>query len=355
MIRVLQVVGTLGWAGVEAVVMNYYRHVDTEKVQFDFITSSPNKQRYDDEILERGGRIFRIPDRARHPFKYAKALKKIIKENGYEIVHIHRNSASMAMDMKICKKCKVKKIIGHSHNNSCLLKWQHYLFKPFVNRWCTHRFACSKAAGVWVYGKRKEVTVYNNAVDTQKFAYNENIRKTYRTEIRLEDNYIVGFVGRLTEQKNLFRALSIFKEVKALRADAKFLLIGEGEQETELKEFAKKNEIQDDVIFLGRKEDVFAWMSVFDVLLMPSLFEGMPVVVSEVQAAGLKCVLSTNVPAPNLLGNVEYLPLELSDREWAEKVVAPSDFPRATADVKLAEGGYDISIEAKKLEAFYLE
>ncbi len=355
MIRVLQVVGTLGWAGVEAVVMNYYRHVDTEKVQFDFITSSPNKQRYDDEILERGGRIFRIPDRARHPFQYAKALKKIIKENGYEIVHIHRNSASMAIDMKICKKCKVKKIIGHSHNNSCLLKCQHYLFKPFVNRWCTHRFACSKAAGVWVYGKRKEVTIYNNAVDANQFAFDERVRREYRKQMGIEDNYVVGFVGRLTQQKNLFRALSIFKQVKTLRSDAKFLLIGEGEQRVELEEFAREQGIFEDVSFLGRREDVSSWMSVFDVMLMPSLFEGMPVVVAEAQASGVQCVLSTNVPAPNLLGNVAYLSLELSDEEWAQRVVAPCEIDRKTARDMVREGGYDISVEAKRLETFYLE
>ena len=126
MIRVLQVVGSLGYAGVEAVVMNYYRHIDTNQVQFDFISCSQSKQRYDDEIINRGGVIHRCPSRSRNPFSYMRALKKIISENKYEIVHIHQNSASMTMDARVAKSCGVKTIIGHSHNTRCNVLWQHY-------------------------------------------------------------------------------------------------------------------------------------------------------------------------------------------------------------------------------------
>lgn len=134
MIRVLQVVGSLGNAGVEAVVMNYYRNIDTEQVQFDFISCHSEKQKYNDEIEQRGGKIYYLPSRSRHPFQYMQALKKVIRDNHYEIVHIHQNSASMAMDAYVAKRCKCKKIIGHSHNTNCGIVWQHYLLKPFVNR-----------------------------------------------------------------------------------------------------------------------------------------------------------------------------------------------------------------------------
>ena len=153
MIRVLQIIGSLGYAGVEAVVMNYYRHIDTAQVQFDFITCSSVPQRYDQEILDKGGRIFRVPSRSRHPFKYMWALKQILQTNKYQIVHVHQNSASMVMDGFVAKLCHVPVVIGHSHNTSCNVLWQHYLFKPWVSFCFDYRLACSSAAGEWVFGK----------------------------------------------------------------------------------------------------------------------------------------------------------------------------------------------------------
>ena len=131
--RVLQIVGSLGYAGLEAVVMNYYRHVNKEHIQFDFITYSLNRERYDDEIEQLGGRIFRLPSRSRRPLEYMKSLYGVIRENNYQIVHVHQNSASMMMDGIVARLCGVPVVIGHSHNTRCNVLWQHYLFRPFVN------------------------------------------------------------------------------------------------------------------------------------------------------------------------------------------------------------------------------
>lgn len=207
MIRVLQVIGSLGYAGVEAVVMNYYRHVNTEKVQFDFITCSQEEQRFDNEIINRGGVIHRLPSRSRTPFAYMRGLYKIIKEHDYKIVHIHQNSASMAMDGIVAKMCKVPVIIGHSHNTFCNVKWQHYLFRTCVNSVLTHRLACSKGAGEWVFGKNQEVQMVNNAIDSKLYEFNEEIRKSIREEFNIADKFVVGFVGRLHQQKNPYRVL----------------------------------------------------------------------------------------------------------------------------------------------------
>lgn len=213
MVRVLQVIGSLGYAGVEAVVMNYYRHIDRTKVQFDFVTCSQKPERYDEEILQMGRRIFRLPSRSRKPFSYMIALKRLIKEHGYKIVHIHQNSASMAMDGIVAKSCHVSAVIGHSHNTRCNVMWQHFLFKHFVNHVVTHRFACSEDAGKWIFGNRKDIRMVNNAIDSRKYHFNEVIRGRVRQKLGLKDLFVVGFVGRLHEQKNPFRILDIFREL----------------------------------------------------------------------------------------------------------------------------------------------
>lgn len=350
MIRVLQVIGSLGYAGVEAVVMNYYRNIDSEKVQFDFITCSKNKERYDDEILNRGGKIFRLPSRSREPLSYMRELKKLIKQNNYKIVHIHQNSASMAMDAFIAKQCGVPVIIGHSHNTRCNVLWQHYLFKPFLNHLLTHRFACSDAAGVWIFGKRKDVRIIHNAVDLEKFYFSERTRGDYRKDLGIEDKYVIGFVGRLHEQKNLGRLLEIFGEIED--KDTVLMLIGEGPDKAKLIDQAKN--LNHKVLFLGRRDDVGKLMSAMDVFVMTSIYEGLPVVIVEAQAAGLHSVISDRVPSPNLIGLLDVVNLEESDEVWIKKIMTRSTHDRKLVKEQIQKAGYDIQLEAKKLERFYL-
>lgn len=356
MIRVLQVVGSLGYAGVEAVVMNYYRNIDTEQVQFDFISCSPNKQRYDDEIINLGGNIYRCPARSRKPFSYMRELKKIISENKYDIVHIHQNSASIAMDAIVAKSCGVKTIIGHSHNTRCNVLYQHYLFKPVVNVFLTHRFACSNEAGRWIFGKRNDVEVFNNAIDAGKYQYKESIRNEYRKKLGLENDFVVGFVGRLHEQKNLYRFMDICREVKVRKSNAKFVLIGEGPQEIELKAYSTKLGIESDTVFLGQRDDVPNVMMAFDIFLFPSSYEGLGLVAIEAQATGLSCVVSDEVPAPNLTGYEVKLSLDESDEVWADNIINNKSLEkRKKATAYIIAGGYDIKTEAGKLQNFYLE
>lgn len=227
-------------------------------------------------------------------------LRKIIKRNGYNIVHIHQNSASMAMDAIVAKFCGCHTIIGHSHNTFCNVLWQHYLFKPIVNKVLTHRFACSKEAGEWVFGN-KNVSVIHNAVDTAKFTFHETVRERLRNELGVNREFVIGFVGRLHEQKNLFRLLDIFTNVSKRKENVALLLIGEGPQDRELKEYAKKQGIFDKVQFLGRRDDISEILMAMDVFLMPSLYEGLPVVEVEAQASGLTCIISDKVPEIDLI------------------------------------------------------
>ena len=355
MIRILQVIGSLGWAGVEAVVMNYYRNIDRSNVQFDFITCSDKQERYDDEIQQMGGRIHRLPSRSRHPLAYMVALRHVIKENRYKIVHIHQNSASMVMDGIVSKMCGVPVVIGHSHNTRCNVMWQHYLFKPFVNHVLTHRFACSEAAGKWIFGNRKDVVLVNNAIDSQKYHFNNELRDRKRSELGLQEKFVVGFVGRLHEQKNPFRLLEIFKNLLDAKGNCQLILIGGGDLESSLKQECIAQGISEKVSFLGVRTDVSELMMAMDIFLMPSLFEGMPVVVIEAQATGLPCVISDKVPAPNLTGRVKVVQLADENKKWTNVLLSYDDFQRVKATDMIIKGNYDIVHEARKLHDFYIQ
>ena len=355
MLRILQIIGSLGYAGVEAVVMNFYRHIDKEKVQFDFITCSPSPERYDEEIILGGGNIYRLPSRSRKPLAYMLALRKLIKQNDYKIVHIHQNSASMAMDGLVAKLCGVPVVIGHSHNIRCNVLWQHRLFKPLVNHVLTHRFACSEAAGEWVFGKKAEVDVVHNAIDTNKYLFDETKRESFRKNFSLQGKFVVGFVGRMHMQKNPYRLMEIFYALTKIKSDACLVMIGKGEEQSGLERKCKELGIADKVMFLGARDDVNEAMMAMDVFLFPSLYEGLGLVAIEAQATGLKCVVSENVPCPDLLGKLCTKHLSEADDEWAKELANIDDsYQRTEAQKKVIEGGYDISHEAVKLQKFYL-
>lgn len=349
--RILHVVGTLGYAGVEAVVMNYYRHINREHIQFDFITYSSKPDRFDEEIEQLGGRIFRLPSRSR-PLQYMKALYRVIRDNNYQIVHINHSSASIVMDGLVACLCRVPVVIGHSHNTSCDVLWQHYLFKPFVNVFLKHRLACSVEAGKWVFGDSK-VTVLNNAIDAGRFRYDEAVRNSVRQELGLTDELLVGFVGRLNPQKNPYRMLEIFAEVRKKQDHAHLLIVGDGGEREGMIQTCKELNILPSVHFLGQVTNVHELMMAMDVLLFPSVFEGLGLVVIEAQAADLPCVVSENVPAPDLTGKLCVCRLEDDNETWANTILKQVPSKRGDTSLQIKEGRYDIVHEAVVLEEYY--
>ena len=354
MIRVLQVVGSLGYAGVEAVVMNFYRNIDRSKIQFDFITCSPIKQRYDDEIEAMGGGIHRLPSRFSSPFSYMKSLYNIIKNNDYKIVHIHQNSASIAMDGMVAKCANVPIIIGHSHNISCNVLWQHYIFKLFVNSVIDYRMACSVEAGYWVFGKKKSVEVVNNAIDANIYRFSSELRDGIRKSLNLDGKHVIGFVGRLHKQKNPYRLIEIFNEIHNKIPYAHLLVVGDGEEKEGLLNKCAEYGISSNVSFIGKVDNVNEIMMAMDVFLFPSLFEGLGLVVIEAQAAGLPCVISENVPAPDLTKQCVIVKLDEPSEVWAQKVIDRLNHKRENQYNNIARDGYDIVTEAKKIENKYI-
>ncbi|MCL2700341.1 MAG: glycosyltransferase family 1 protein [Phycisphaerae bacterium] len=359
--RVLHMVGSLGWHGVEAVVMNYYRHIDRTKIQFDFISCSPKPQRFDDEIERLGGKIYRLPGRSRRPLRYYAQLKSLLKAHPeYRVFHAHGNSASMVMDLHAAKAAKVPVRIGHSHNTSCFVKWQHYLFKPFLNGACTHRFACSAEAGRWLFGKRDDVTVLKNAINLHTFRCDVASRNDIRGSLSItDDTRVLGHVGGLSSNKNHTFLLDIFKEFLRDDARAVLLLVGGGPLKDELTDKARRLGIADSVIFYGKTDTPEKLFSAFDAFVLPSLYEGLGMVVVEAAASGLPCLVSDVVPQEvNVADTIRFLPLgdaaawatALRELNWPQRRADAADVAKS-----IEAHGYNIEQASPSLQKFYEE
>ena len=302
-IRVAQIMGKCVGGGVESVVMNYYRNIDRNKIQFDFICDSDSINIPYQEIEKLGGRVFLVP-----PYQkilaYQKELIKTFKENNYKIVHSHINTLSL-FPLRAAKKAGIPIRISHSHSTSTPKEWKRNFFKNILRKFSkvypTHYLCCSKIAGIYQFGKKKyndgEVFLVNNAIDIEKFTYNELIRKELRKELKIDnDTLVIGHIGRFVTVKNHKFLIETFKEIHEKNSNSILLLAGQGPLENEIKEKVKELNLTNSVIFLGQRNDVNKLYQVFDIFLLPSLYEGLPVVGVEAQTAGLLCILSNKVP-----------------------------------------------------------
>lgn len=301
-IIVAQIMGKWVGGGVESVIMNYYRHLDRSKVQFDFICDEDSTRIPYDEIKKLGGRVFLVPKYQNLP-KYLKVLEKLFKENQYRIVHSNINTLSV-FPLYAAKKAGVPIRISHSHSTSNPKEWKRNLIKnilrPFSKRYATDYFACSEVAGRYLFGNksfdRGKVKIIHNAIDVEKFKFDEVARKKLRKEFGIKDSTIViGHVGRFVQQKNHTFLVDVFKEYHKKNPDSKLLLVGSGPLEDEIKKKVEKLGLKNSVLFLGQRDDINKLYSAMDVFCLPSLYEGLPVVGVEAQAAGLPCVFSDKI------------------------------------------------------------
>ena len=359
-IRVLQVVTIMNRGGLETMLMNYYRKIDREKIQFDFMVHREERGDYDDEIEAMGGKIYRMPSiRPGNYRKYFKQLDEFFKNHlEYRVVHSHINENS-GFVLRAAKKYKVPCRIAHSHLSNLKLDYK-YLFRlygrSYLNYNTTEYFACSKNAGNWLFkNPKKEIIILNNVVDTELFLPNEKIRQKIRKELNIEDKFVIGHIGRFNPQKNHTFLIDIFNEILKIEKESVLLLIGEGYLFDEIKEKVKKLSLQDNVKFLGLRTDIPKLMQGMDLFLFPSLFEGLPVVLVEAQSAGLKCVTSTGVTEESDLTNtLEFYDLNISPKEWAEKIVN-LDRKKYDNSTILKKKGYDSSTNINWLVDFYFK
>ena len=365
MLRVLHSVSNMARAGIETMLMNYYREIDRGQVQFDFLANKPVPGEYDEEIRSMGGRVFVSPGlNPLHFPRYKRFVADLLRENpDIRIVHAH-NEAMGYYALQSAKDAGLPVRIAHAHNTRIIRDYKYPLklvCKQFLPGAATDYWSCGRDAGIYYYGeKRWKATgfILHNAIDVSRFALRQEVRDRLRQLHGLENCFVIGHVGRFNMQKNHSRLLDIFAETLRAAPDARLVLIGVGELEQAVEEKARTMGIQDKVLFLGQMPDVSQWYQAMDCFVLPSLFEGLPVVGIEAQAAGLPCFFSDRVTDEVLLSpEARRIPLHADNAEWAREILAarqPGTDRRLGAETVRREG-YDIHTEAQKLQQIYLE
>lgn len=361
-IRILQITGGMDMGGIENFIMNIYRNIDRKKVQFDFLIHQEEKQVFEDEILSLGGKIYRIPSiRKSGYFKYKKDLRNFFENNSYKVIHSHYNELS-GIILKVAKQCGIQTRISHSHTsypyNKIILKLiSEYFIRMLKDREII-KFACSKRAGEWLYGINSEFKVINNGINPKEYKFNQDLREEVRTELNIKNEEIlIGHVGRFSEEKNHSFLIKIFNELLRKNENYVLALVGTGDTLDTIKKEIEKLNIDKNVKFLGVRKDVNRLLQAFDIFMLPSIFEGLPVTLVEAQGAGLKCFISNTVTKEIDLecGLTEFISLEKSPKEWAEIVDKNREYGRKDTVEALRSHGYDMTQNAKELEALYIK
>lgn len=344
--------------GVESLIMNYYRHMDRERIQFDFLCNT-EVVAYEDEIKSLGGRVFRVPARRDNRKAFVRALDGFMKQYAAQYQTIWVNVCSLAnIDyLKYAKKYGIPKRIIHCHNadngDSFLRGLLHKRNRRAVRGYATDFWTCSDQAVDWFFGSdiRKEASyrVIHNAVDLETYAYREEIRGEYRKKLGIEDKKVIGHIGRFHFQKNHAYLAEVFQQVLKKEPSACLLLIGQGDLMETIKDKVRELGVEEQVLFLGVRQDIACLYQAMDCFVLPSVFEGVPLVGVEAQAAGLPCVFSDCITRELALGNnIAFLPLDQKEK-WVKAILTAFKMSRVDNTGGLKANGYDIMTEAKKM------
>lgn len=366
-VRILQILGRLDRGGAETMIMNLYRNIDREQVQFDFVIHTTEECDYSEEVRCLGGHIYSLPAfSVKTALSYSRAWRGFLREHPeYKLIHSHVRSTASILLREAKKQNRIT--IVHSHNTSsgsgisAIVKNILQLPLRYI---ADYLFACSVSSGHWLYGEKacegKRFQVLNNGIDTEQFRFDDLLRQKMRTQMEVGDEIVIGHIGRMEEQKNHKRLL----EIVAVLKNVKVWLIGSGPLETEIKQQIKDLKLEDRVCCLGVRSDVPMLMQAMDVILFPSLFEGLPVTLIEAQASGLPILMSNTITSEVVVTDlVETCSLEAENCVWKEQleeIVSKTQTPewmkqRPEYCRKVAQAGYDIKSTTAWLQKFYLE
>lgn len=364
-IRVLHCVTIMNRNGLENRLMDIYRNIDKTKIQFDFMTNRAEDGDFDEEIKALGGKVYHLSRISPKNFnKYIRELKAFFADHKeYRIVHSHLNTLS-TWPLRMARKAGVPVRIAHSRNASMDRNYK-MIFKAFsrlfINQQATNRFACSRSAGVWLFGEkevcRDTFRVIPNAIQLDKFIYSEEIRREVRKEIGISDETLaVVCVARFSQQKNHSYLLKVFKDLHEKQPNCKLYLIGKGELENEIRADIKQKGIENDVIFLGSRSDIGRVLAGMDIFLFPSFYEGFGTVIIEAQCSCLPMIASDTIPHETKLCDcVEFMSINDDPSKWADKALDMAmRIERKDNSVLVRENGYDIRESYTWMQNFYL-
>ena len=366
-IRILHVIGIMNRGGAETMVMNLYRNIDRNRVQFDFVENE-NEQpaAFDQEIQSLGGRIYHCPKfDGKNIIRYKRWWNDFFGEHSgeYKIVHGHIGSTA-AIYLNAAKKHGMY-TVAHSHGKNGVksLRTTAYQLLSYRTRFIADFFfGCSAIAGEDRFGKKvvgsDRYRIFNNAIDVEKFKYDPDLRSAVREKLGVgEKEYVIGHVGRFDSAKNQSYLIEIYNEISKKRKDVKLMLVGDGAAREKVKLRAEELGLTERIMFLGIRSDVPELLQAMDIMVFPSKNEGLPVTLVEAQASGLACVISDGVPTDSIIARDLVTVCSLKDPPeiWADHVIRRLGEERRDHSCDVAEAGFDIKQTAKWIEEFYIE
>lgn len=359
-IKILVIVNAVfGYDGISSVATNYYRYQNKSEVKMDLLTINAIPLELKEQIERDGNVAYVLPFRNRNPFKYIIKLKGIVAENRYDIVCVHGNSATMAVELFAAWMggCRVR--VAHSHNTQCDHQKLNRLLMPIFRRLYTNCCACSVEAGHFLFGER-DCYIVNNGIEVQKYFFDEEVRNSLRSKYSLSDKIVLGHIGRFTYQKNQEFLIMILDALVKEGHDVVLLLVGEGVDRTKIKDLACEKGVADRVIFYGTTNHINEVLQMMDCFVFPSRFEGLGIAAIEAQASGLACVASEQVPRKMKVDDrTVFLSLESDLKEWCAAILnrlsSPKDRKERMDKIHnhLKKAGYDIRENCADMLMYY--
>ena len=353
--RLLCIVSSLNAGGAETFLMKNFREMDRSVYRLDFIVSENTNGIYEDEVRKLGGKIYEIPLRTKKPITAFIRIREIVKKNKYRYVLKMADTPKGITDVLAAKAGGAQIVSVRSCNSSAgetrLKKAIYSLIRPLFVRAADRMIAPSKLAAEYTFGKNqiKNVFILHNAINLNCYTFDEQKAKEIKKVLSIKDRPVVGHVGRFTEQKNHKFLLRVFAEIKKEKPETVLVLVGEGPLEENLKKDTLKYGLKNSVIFYGVTENISEVMSVFDVMVFPSLYEGLPNVIVEAQCIGIPCLISSKITDEvKLTELVHRIPLEKGEKVWAKKALDLLNIPIRSGKKELADCGYDIKKEISR-------
>lgn len=346
--------------GITSVIMNYYRKLNDE-VNFDFIGPNEISIEYQDEFNETNSSYFQLKNRKKNPISYMFKLYKIMKKHNYDVVHVHGSSHLIALELFIAKLAKVNMRIAHSHNTECDHNFLHRILTPLFNFSYTDAIACGKQAGKWLFNE-DEFIVLNNGINLEKFKFDYHARKNIREELLIQENdFVIGNVAGFLPVKNHEFIIKVAQKLVKQNKKYKFLLLGDGELFEKTKNMVNESGLQDNVIMLGNCLDAYKYYNAMDLFLLPSFYEGLPVVLIEAQANGLWSLISNTITTDvDITKSIIFCSLDEDISKWIEQIeYIENNYSHKHTEYskkgcqKLEIDGYSIDSNATKLLEIY--
>lgn len=360
-IKVLMYSKAIDNGGVERMLYEWIKNIEGKEIHFDILTEVIVSDNMVKSLEKLGTKVLLLP-RSKVGSKDARiALRQILRKEKYDIVHLHIGVSYAGWIHQIAKDEGITVRISHSHNmvtkDLPIMSYiGHFVYRPILRKDTTDFFACGEEAGKSLFGNNC-FSIIHNGIDIDTFQYNSNDAKRIRSELQIsKKTFVVGSVGRLSYQKNYNFLLKVFNEICKMDHNAKLLLVGNGEDEEQLKKTAYRLGIYDDVIFYGNSNEIPAMMSTMDVFVLPSHYEGLGLVLIEAQSIGIPCVASDNIPEEvNITGTVKFLSLDMNIKEWANCILLMRNEKRHFDNRNIIiEAGYDIKDISNRLKLWYI-